>query len=98
MNGHKEKTLNTVLYIHGKGGSAAEAAHYGSLFPGCEVRGLDCRGRTPWDAGPEIRARLTIMDGGEHWFHTERQTRFLDEWIRSPRQKDECCNLFMADF
>lgn len=26
-------------------------------------------------------ASLTVMDGGEHWFHTEEQMRFLDEWI-----------------
>lgn len=24
---------------------------------------------------------LTIMTGGEHWFHTEEQMRFLDNWI-----------------
>ena len=27
-------------------------------------------------------AKLTVMPGGEHWFHTEEQMRFLDEWIR----------------
>lgn len=26
-------------------------------------------------------ASLTVMDGGEHWFHTEDQMQFLDEWI-----------------
>ena len=26
-------------------------------------------------------AMLTVMEGGEHWFHTEEQMRFLDEWI-----------------
>jgi len=26
--------------------------------------------------------RLTVMDGGGHWFHTEAQMRFLDTWIR----------------
>ena len=25
---------------------------------------------------------LTVMEGGEHWFHTEEQMRFLDNWIR----------------
>lgn len=25
---------------------------------------------------------LTIMQGGEHWFHTEEQMKFLDEWIK----------------
>lgn len=27
-------------------------------------------------------APLTVMDGGEHWFHTEEQMQFLDDWIR----------------
>ena len=27
-------------------------------------------------------ATLTVMEGGEHWFHTDEQMRFLDEWIR----------------
>lgn len=27
-------------------------------------------------------ATLTVMDGGEHWFHTEEQMGFLDEWIK----------------
>jgi len=26
-------------------------------------------------------AALTVMEGGEHWFHTQAQMRFLDEWI-----------------
>lgn len=26
-------------------------------------------------------AGLTIMPGGEHWFHTEEQIRFLTEWL-----------------
>ena len=29
------------------------------------------------------RAGLTVMEGGEHWFHTEEQLRFLDGWIRA---------------
>ena len=28
-------------------------------------------------------ARLTIMDGGEHWFHKDEQMRFLNNWILS---------------
>ena len=27
-------------------------------------------------------AHLTVMKNGEHWFHTEEQMRFLDDWIR----------------
>ena len=29
-----------------------------------------------------IGAELTVMPGGEHWFHTEEQMRFLDDWVR----------------
>ena len=28
-----------------------------------------------------INAELTVMPNGEHWFHTEEQMRFLDDWI-----------------
>ena len=45
-----------VLYIHGKGGSAAECEHYKPLFPNCEVLGLDYRTFTPWETGAEIHA------------------------------------------
>lgn len=27
-------------------------------------------------------ANLTVMENGEHWFHTEQQMRFLDDWIK----------------
>lgn len=29
-----------------------------------------------------IDATLTVMENGEHWFHTEEQMEFLDNWIR----------------
>ena len=29
----------------------------------------------------EHNASLTVMENGEHWFHTDRQMRFLDNWI-----------------
>ena len=44
-----------ILYIHGKGGSAAESEHYKPLFPNREVAGLNYRAFTPWEAGKEIR-------------------------------------------
>ena len=28
-----------------------------------------------------IGAPLTVMPGGEHWFHTPEQMAFLDAWI-----------------
>ena len=27
-------------------------------------------------------ANLTIMENGEHWFHTEEQISFLDNWMK----------------
>ena len=158
--------MNAILYIHGKGGSATESEHYKSLFPDCEVIGLDYQTFTPWETGKEIayfispivdmeklitnmmqwasvteqelesegvihtdfgedlsweylsyvrsylitwhaptqilygsndlmtsletisdfankhQATLTVMEGGEHWFHTEDQMQFLDRWIK----------------
>lgn len=194
----------SVIYVHGKGGSAEEADHYKPLLPNCEVIGFDYRSQTPWEAKEEFptffaqqrqhcdrlvliannigaffsmsaldetlvdsaffispvvdmenlignmmqwanvteqelaekqeiatefgetlswdylcyvrahpiswnvptqilygehynltsmetvsafaqrhNAKLTVMPGGEHWFHTEEQMQFLDDWIRS---------------
>ena len=174
--------MTLVLYVHGRGGSAAESEHYRPLFPDCEVLGVDYRSNTPWEAGPEIQAvvhnlsdryediiliansigaffsmhagidglvrkaffispvvdlermfgielmgrwldfvrshpvkwdvpthilygggdrliplesiiefagkhnaSLTVVENGEHWFHTEEQMLFLDNWIREHR-------------
>lgn len=30
----------------------------------------------------ETGATLTVMPGGEHWFHTDEQLAFLDEWFK----------------
>ena len=43
-----------VLYIHGKGGNAEEAAHYKPLFTDCEVIGFDYASQTPWEAEEEF--------------------------------------------
>lgn len=43
-----------VVYIHGKGGSAAEAEHYKALFDGCDVVGFDYQAQTPWKAQTEF--------------------------------------------
>ena len=50
-----------VLYIHGKGGSAAESEHYRLLFPGCAVIGLDYQTCSPWETGTEIFAAVTKL-------------------------------------
>ena len=43
-----------VIYIHGKGGSAAEAEHYKPLFAGFDVIGFDYQAQTPWEAKAEF--------------------------------------------
>ncbi len=45
-----------VIYIHGKGGSAAEAEHYRTLFPDADVIGFDYQSQTPWEARKEFPA------------------------------------------
>ncbi|MFC2749518.1 MAG: alpha/beta hydrolase [Campylobacter sp.] len=45
---------NIVVYIHGKGGSAQEAAHYQPLFADSDVLGFDYEARTPWEAKEEF--------------------------------------------
>lgn len=30
---------------------------------------------------------LTVMPGGEHWFNTDKQMRFLDNWLREHETK-----------
>lgn len=48
----------SVLYIHGKGGGAAECEHYRRLFSDCEVFGLDYQTFTPWETSAEIRTAV----------------------------------------
>ena len=43
-----------VVYVHGTGGSPAEAEHYKSLFPDSAVIGFDYRAQTPWEAREEF--------------------------------------------
>lgn len=43
-----------IVYIHGKGGNAEEAAHYVPLFPEHKVLGFDYRAQTPWEASEEF--------------------------------------------
>ncbi|MBE6086438.1 MAG: alpha/beta hydrolase [Selenomonas ruminantium] len=33
------------------------------------------------DFAEKHHAGLTVMENGEHWFHTEEQMAFLDDWI-----------------
>ena len=45
---------NTVIYIHGKNGSADEAKIYKPVFSEYEVIGLDYKAETPWQAKAEF--------------------------------------------
>ena len=33
----------------------------------------------------KVGATITVMEGGEHWFHTDEQMQFLDRWIISTK-------------
>lgn len=43
-----------ALYIHGKGGTAEEAAHFKPFFNEYAVFGLDYKSSTPWETKEEI--------------------------------------------
>lgn len=36
----------------------------------------------------KIGATLTVMKNGEHWFHTDKQMKFLDEWIAEVKYRN----------
>ena len=59
------KQRDAVLFLHGLGGSAQEAAHYRPLFPDADVIGLDYHGIAPWDAGAEIKE--AVLDLSERY-------------------------------
>ncbi len=40
------------------------------------------------DFAGTCNAKLTVMENGEHWFHTEEQMCFLDNWLRDSLFKD----------
>ena len=52
-----------IVYVHGKGGSAGEAAYYKTLFLNREVIGFDYRSQTPWEAKKEFLAFFTEQRG-----------------------------------
>ena len=33
------------------------------------------------------QAELTVMEEGEHWFHTKEQMDFLDKWLKMGMRK-----------
>ena len=56
--------MKTILYIHGKGGNAAESTHYERLFPDYKVIGLDYKTFSPWETGKEIHDAVASLKTG----------------------------------
>ena len=56
MNNNK-----VVLYVHGKGGSAAEAKFYEDIFTECAVLGFDYKAETPWESIGEFQAEAKSL-------------------------------------
>ena len=50
-----------TLYIHGKGGSAEEAAQFRPFCAEYDVRGIDLADFTPWGSAGQIRATFNEM-------------------------------------
>lgn len=55
------KSKAIVLYVHGKGGSAAEAEHYRPLFPEADVVGFDYHSENPWSAKTEFSEKIAAL-------------------------------------
>lgn len=55
------KSKAVVLYVHGKGGSAAEAEHYRPLFPEADVVGFDYHSENPWSAKVEFSEKIAAL-------------------------------------
>ena len=52
-----------VFYLHGKGGTPAESAHYEPLFPGAKVIGIPYSAQTPWEAKEELPRLFDALCG-----------------------------------
>lgn len=53
---------NLVLYVHGAGGTAAEAEHYAPFFVGSDVIGFDYKSKNLWDAKTEFANFFDSLD------------------------------------
>ena len=49
------------------------------------------------DFANKHQATLTVMEGGEHWFHTEEQMLFLDNWIKNEKRNMNTKALVVID-
>ena len=53
--GGKIRMQKAVIYIHCKGGTAAEAEHYKALFKNADVIGFNYQSVNPWEAKEEFQ-------------------------------------------
>lgn len=53
-----------AIYIHGKGGSAAESEHYATLLKEYDVIGLDYKANDVWQALEEFPKQYDSVSGG----------------------------------
>ena len=74
-----------ILYVHGKGGSVAESEHYKTLFPECEVVGVDYQTFTPWETGAEIRAAVEAMKAEDKTALALYRSVGFEEYGRNPK-------------
>ena len=54
--------MKKIIYIHGKGGNAAEAEHYKKFFPNAEVIGFDYKAENIFDAVEEFQKFFNQFD------------------------------------
>lgn len=55
------KNNKAVLYVHGKGGNAAEAAFYEAIFPEFDVMGFDYKAEMPWESMGEFQSEAKSL-------------------------------------
>lgn len=52
---------NIIVYIHGKGGNAAESENYRKYFPDSDIYGFDYKSNYPWDAKKEFIQKINEL-------------------------------------
>lgn len=54
--------MKKIIYIHGKGGTAAEAEHYKKFFPNAEVVGVNYKSENIFDAVTEFQKFFNLRE------------------------------------
>lgn len=54
--------MKKIIYIHGKGGTAAEAEHYKKFFPNAEVVGVNYKAENIFDAVTEFQKFFNLRE------------------------------------